>query len=277
MNKTLGLYHDVYCETENPEQDLVLIHGWGMNSLIWDLIIPLLQNRFRVTVIDLPGFGQSPIPGGAYDLEYMAKHVLDVAPDRALWVGWSLGGLVTMKAFSLAPERIVGMMFVAASPKFIVELGQQSGSQVELTTSCDWVGISKGDFEHFAVWLEEDWQGSLIRFLALQCKGSQSQKNDIRFLKERVFLHGLPAQQALREGLKILIETDFRETLKSVTVPFEFMLGSNDEVVPSGVSSLLMELYPSCVVHDIKGASHIPMVSHAWECVHLISQLAIKT
>lgn len=276
MNAALTLYHDTFSEIEHPELDIVLIHGWGMNSLVWDLVIPYLQKRFRVTVIDLPGFGQSPMPKGAFDLKYLAKHVLDVAPERALWVGWSLGGLVAMQAALMAPERIVGIMGVATSPKFIKDESVRHHLEQQDPEPHNWVGIPKQEFDTFSAWLNEDWQGSLIRFLALQCKGSQSQKNDIRFLRERVFHHGLPAPQALKAGLDILITTDFRAALATVAVPFEFILGAHDEVVPDQLADHLMTHYPQCEVHPLQGASHIPMVSHAWDCANFISQLAGK-
>ena len=94
----LQLYHDIFPANRDTDSavDLVLLHGWGMSSLVWDEILPELLENFRVTVIDLPGFGRSPIPGGEYDLDYLSKHVLNVAPKEAVWMGWSLGAMVAM-------------------------------------------------------------------------------------------------------------------------------------------------------------------------------------
>ena len=80
----LQLYHDIFPANRDTDSavDLVLLHGWGMSSLVWDEILPELLENFRVTVIDLPGFGRSPIPGGEYDLDYLSKHVLNVAPRK---------------------------------------------------------------------------------------------------------------------------------------------------------------------------------------------------
>ncbi|MFP1484396.1 alpha/beta fold hydrolase [Escherichia coli] len=42
-------------------------------------------------LVDLPGFGRSR-GFGALSLADMAEAVLQQAPDKAIWLGWSLGG-----------------------------------------------------------------------------------------------------------------------------------------------------------------------------------------
>src|SRR5688572_28979404 len=41
---------------------LVLVHGWYQNGAqAWGKILPVLENKFRVFVPDLPGHGLSPL------------------------------------------------------------------------------------------------------------------------------------------------------------------------------------------------------------------------
>ena len=72
---------------------LVLLHGWGLNAKVWDCITPQLASHFTLHLVDLPGYGRSG-GFGAMSLEEMAQRVLENAPERAIWLGWSLGGLV---------------------------------------------------------------------------------------------------------------------------------------------------------------------------------------
>jgi pimeloyl-[acyl-carrier protein] methyl ester esterase len=46
-------------ETVGDGPDLVLLHGWGMDSGIWDGVRDQLSQMFRVHVVDLPGYGAS--------------------------------------------------------------------------------------------------------------------------------------------------------------------------------------------------------------------------
>lgn len=246
----LRLYYDVYrCESSlaNPPE-LVLIHGWGLHSLVWDDVMPGLLQNFQVTVVDLPGLGRSPMPGGDYDLNYLLNHILQVAPKRAVWLGWSLGGLVAMAAASRHSERVSALITVASSPQF--------------TASENWpVAMREDILQGFMDIFAEDWEGTLIRFLALQCKGSASIKNDIRKLKELLFFHGLPAQKALREGLNILKDVSLLDELPGIKCPSLHIYGENDHIVPVGVSSFIKEQQPDCATCVIKGVSHVPFIS----------------
>ena len=248
----LTLYHDIYRCTGVAEgedaPEMVLIHGWGLHSVVWDNIMPALLEKFQVTVIDLPGFGRSPIPGGEYDLNYLTEQVLVVAPRNAIWLGWSLGGMIALNASVRFPDRVRGLITVATTPKFIADE--------------HWPMALNGDvLSHFRALLLEDWEGTLIRFLALQCKDSATIKGDVRFLKEIVFFHGHPSSKALRCGLDILRDMDLLDDLPNVQVPTLYVLGEKDNLVPVGISRELKKLQPGAKVAVIKGASHVPFIS----------------
>lgn len=246
----LTLYHDAYTHTgthENPI-DLVLLHGWGLHSLVWDAVIPALLEQFQVTVIDLPGFGRSPLPGGDYTLEYLVEHVLAVAPENAIWIGWSLGGMVAMRIAAQFPLRCKALITVASTPQFVADERWPVALKPEV-------------LQGFRDMLEEDWEGTLIRFLALQCKDSDSMRDDVRTLKEILYFHGLPAQKALRGGLQILRDVRLLDELRNIECPTLHIFGEQDNLVPVGVSAALQSFQPGACTSIIKGASHVPQVS----------------
>lgn len=248
MSSGLKPYYDVYCELEQPKCDVVLIHGWGMNSTVWDAWMPSLLKHFRVTVVDLPGMGRSPVSKGDYDLDYLVEQVLSVVPERAVWIGWSLGGTIMQAVLGRYPERVLAGVSLCTSAKF--------------TKTEQWPGIETEALHHFQALIDEDWRGSLIRFMALQCKGSASQKSDINYLKERLLHFGLPALKALKSGLKVLENTDQRALFADLSKKLFVVLGSADEVVPASIESSLVALLGRDYVHVIEGASHLPFVSH---------------
>ena len=93
-------FHNTYKATgvsDDQARDIVLIHGWGLHAIVFDDIVPALLERFRVTVVDLPGMGQSPLPNDPYTLDFLADQVAAVMPARAHLLGWSLGGLVALR------------------------------------------------------------------------------------------------------------------------------------------------------------------------------------
>lgn len=250
---TLLPYHDSYKHTGEGQAkgDIVLLHGWGMNSLVWDDMVPLLNEHYQVSVIDLPGMGRSPLPSQDYDLDFLVEQVLTVAPPKAVWIAWSLGALVLQKIMLAYPERASLAFCISGTPCFVAQ--------------SDWPFAMPGKvFEKFQALLEEDWQGTLIRFLTLQCKGSESIKQDTQKLREYMLHYGFPAQRALREGLNILKQNDLRSELQqsAMTHELHFILGQFDTLIPIQVANSLEQLNTAIKVHAIEGASHVPHVSH---------------
>ena len=247
----LTLYHDTYACTGPAGADapeLVLLHGWGLHALVWDPVVPGLLERFQVTVIDLPGMGRSPMPAGDYDVDYVLRLLLAVAPARAVWVGWSLGGQLATAFAQRHPERVSALVLVASNPRF--------------TQAPDWPQAMPADtFARFRALFEEDRDGCLIRFLSLQCQGSARVREDIRFLQEILHHQGLPAPTALRGGLALLDTLDTRAALAALTCPTLVVLGADDHLVPATVADALSALRPALTLVTLAGSGHVPFLA----------------
>ena len=250
---SLSVYYDRYECTEKPNsgaQEMVLLHGWGLHSGVWDSVMENLLTQFNITIIDLPGMGRSPVANAEYDMDYLVQQIMPVVPDRAIWLGWSLGAMVATQVAAEFPERVSALICVASNPRF--------------TQADDWPNampqkIMQGFRDYFA----EDWEGTLIRFLSLQCKDSHSVKADTRALREMLMFHGLPAVKALREGLGILANTDQREIIAKLNIPILFLFGDKDNLVPINVSNDVAKLNNRITVATIEGSSHVPFLSDA--------------
>ena len=170
---------------------LVLLHGWGLHGGIWQTLLPQLEKHYTVHNVDLPGFGRSPIHNGDYDFDYLVDSVAMILPEKCFLLGWSMGGMVATALAAQFPQKIEKLITVATNPAFVANDNWQFGMQAKI-------------LESFIEYLQEDYEATLIRFLSIQTMGSATQKEDIKQLKETVFLHGQPAKKALRGGLEIL-------------------------------------------------------------------------
>jgi len=90
---------------------LVLIHGMGSSSTAFKPIRPLLEEKFTVIAIDLPGHGETPmLPGRPMDPHSLALNVFDELSEQCFesfhLAGNSLGGWVSLEMASTKPERI---------------------------------------------------------------------------------------------------------------------------------------------------------------------------
>ncbi|NKI75678.1 pimeloyl-ACP methyl ester esterase BioH [Dickeya sp. CFBP 2040] len=227
--------------------ELVMLHGWGMNSQVWNSIVVQLAPHFRLHRVDLPGYGQSQA-FGAMPLIDMVQQVLAQAPERAVWLGWSLGGLVASQAALSAPERVSALITLASSPCFEERDG--------------WPGIRPQVLSGFQRLLSDDFFGTIERFLALQTLGTESARKDARALKLALSGQPSPSTEVLTAGLGILRDTDLREPLRTLTMPFLRLYGALDGLVPRKVAALMDEQYPHSTSVVIPKAAHAPFISH---------------
>lgn len=226
---------------------LVLLHGWGLNAEVWNDIVSRLGSHFTLHLVDLPGFGRSQ-GFGAMTLAAMAEVVAARAPARALWLGWSLGGLVASQIALDAPQRVAGLITVASSPCFSVK--------------DNWPGIKPDVLAGFQHQLSEDYRRTVERFLALQTLGTETARQDARQLKDVVLNQPMPTVEVLNGGLDILKEIDLREPLCGLNLPFLRLYGRLDGLVPRKVAALLDTLWPHSESLIFDKAAHAPFISH---------------
>ncbi len=88
---------------------LVLIHGFGASIGHWRKNIPVLAKAgYQVFALDLLGFGASEKPPRDYQLELWQQQLRDFWAENiarpAVWVGNSIGGLLTLMLLADSPE-----------------------------------------------------------------------------------------------------------------------------------------------------------------------------
>ena len=236
---------------------LVLLHGWGLNAEVWNNIREELASQFTLHLVDLPGFGRSH-GYGALTLEEMASEVLEQAPQKAIWLGWSLGGLVASQIALAHPDRVQALVTVASSPCFSARDG--------------WPGIKPEVLAGFQQQLSDDFQRTVERFLALQTMGTESARQDARLLKSTVLALPMPEVSVLNGGLEILKTVDLRESLAALTLPHLRIYGYLDGLVPRRIVPLLDEQWPRSESLIVGKAAHAPFISHPAEfCAALVA------
>lgn len=81
-------------------KDMVLLHGWGQNIEMMDPIGRRMQDDFRITIIDLPGFGKSPEPAEPYTVydyyEVVSELLKKLKVKNPILIGHSFGGRIAM-------------------------------------------------------------------------------------------------------------------------------------------------------------------------------------
>lgn len=96
----------------------VLIHGAWHGGWSWERLAPELKARgHAVRAPDLPSHGADPADPAAVTLEDYAARVAEVlraAPEPAILVGHSMGGMPISAAAEAAPERVRALVYLCA-------------------------------------------------------------------------------------------------------------------------------------------------------------------
>lgn len=228
--------------------DLVLIHGWAMHGGIFAPLTDILRLHFRLHVVDLPGHGYSrTFRSGDLDPRQVAAAIVAKTPP-AIWLGWSLGGLFTLRAALDFPGQVKALIQLATSPKFV--RGE------------DWPhAVSAEIFRGFSSALVSGFRSTIDRFVALEALGSPHAQDELRNLKAHVFERGEPSVMALMEGLDLLETFDARAELASLCMPCLWMAGRRDRIVTPAAMRWAAAQCPRGALVELPSA-HAPFLSN---------------
>jgi pimeloyl-[acyl-carrier protein] methyl ester esterase len=244
-------------ETVGSGPALVLLHGWGLNSLVWDSILPRLMSDFTVIRIDLPGHGASSWPPEFHDAESLAAALAPHRPARCTLLGWSLGGVAAIELALSERARIEQLILVSTTPKFMA--------------GDDWEhGLPAPAVERFASLLETDYEATVREFFGLQAKGDEHARVTLRELRQKLLAGGQPRIEALRAGLGILRTADQRGRLERIAVPTVVIAGEYDRMTSPQAARAIAAAIPGARLELIARAGHAPFLSHPAEFCGLV-------
>jgi pimeloyl-[acyl-carrier protein] methyl ester esterase len=245
-------------ETTGNGPDLVLLHGWGMNAAVWSPVVAELSRDYRVSLIELPGHGASAYNPLSAGLDDWVDACLGAAPARAVWIGWSLGGQLALRAALRAPRRVSELVLVTASPRFVMGEGWPHA-------------MAPATLTQFARALRRDHHQTLERFLSLQVQGDEAARETLRLLRQDIAQRPEADPLALEHGLELLRTVDLRPGLGDLRCPTLWLLGERDTLVPADVGDELERLMPAAEILILLGCAHAPFLSHPRQCLRALN------
>ncbi|WP_068547259.1 pimeloyl-ACP methyl ester esterase BioH [Thalassotalea crassostreae] len=239
-------------------KSLVFLHGWGLNSAIFEPIAERLSKHFLITTIDLPGFGRnSDVEISNYDLETISAMVADVIEQPSIIIGWSLGGLIATNIALHYPVHVDGLVTITSSPFFVEQE--------------NWPGIKAELLQSFHQQLSIDSNKTIEGFLKIQAMGSEHVRNDIKQIKQLIKQYPQATTDTLDSSLSLLENVDLRSKIRALKMPVLRMYGRLDSLVPKAVIEQVDKLLPDSDSYTFHRASHAPFISHADEFFIVLS------
>jgi pimeloyl-[acyl-carrier protein] methyl ester esterase len=287
----------MHVEKHGSGEPLLLIHGWGMHGGMWGGVVEKLAEEFCVYMVDLPGHGQSTFPSpfgrgikgegvdvqssstltkqsltpalieqlairlnpqadkslvisqGERELDAIVSALTERFPMPLTVCGWSLGGQIALRWAAREPLKIQRLILVSSTPCFVKRDDWQCAMAAEI-------------LEGFADALTENYAQTLRRFLALQVRGSDNERELLVSLRAALFSRGEPDLNALQAGLEILRDGDLRGSLPTIMQPTLVIAGERDTLTPPQASQYMAAQLLNAKLAMIKGAAHAPFLSH---------------
>jgi len=247
---------------------LLLIHGWGMHGGMWGGVVEQLAEHFRVLAVDLPGHGYSKLGKGEgergkgqeqvlpfsllpspFSMDAIVDELAAQFGEPLAVCGWSLGGQIALRWAMRHPQQISRLALVASTPCFVRRPGWECALAAEILAE-------------FAAALQQDYALTLRRFLALQVRGSERERELLAALRSALMSRGEPDLGALQAGLDILRDCDLRGALPDIVQPALVVGGDRDKLTPPQASHYLAAQLPNAQLALIEGAAHAPFLSH---------------
>jgi pimeloyl-[acyl-carrier protein] methyl ester esterase len=147
------------------------------------------------------------------------------------------------------PKKIERLILVASTPCFIQKPDWTCGMSIELLTA-------------FSEALADNYLQTLRRFLALQVRGSEHERELLNQLRQGVERRGPPDMKALTSGLEMLRTCDFRSCLPEIPQSTLVIAGERDTLTPLLAAQFLSMTLPLAQLRVIHGAAHAPFLSH---------------
>lgn len=204
-------------------EPLVLVHGLSGFTRWWDRNMPALTKRYRVYLVDLPGFGAMRRLRRQFVLteaaSWLSAWMEAVGLERVHLVGHSMGGYISIKLAAERPETVDHLVLVA--PAGVPAERSMLGHLVPLALAARY---------------------ATLRFLPL-------------LAYDALRMGPITLWRAARD----LLAEDVREDLRKIEAPSLLVWGEDDPLIPPSVGNLLREEIAHSRLLVLEGAGHVPM------------------
>ncbi len=260
---------------EEHEPTVLLMPSWSIvRSRLWKAQVGFLSRHYRVVTFDGRGSGDSDRPEGAAaytDEQYAADTVavMDATgTDRAVLVGLSLGATWSIHVAAGWPDRVTGVVMLAASPHLAEdEAGERKAPAFDdhLDSHEGWAKYNK----HY--WLDGDYPDFVDFFMSqlFQEPHSTKQREDGVGWGLEVPPAVLAATVAAEDGLDGTTRTPLEPLAAQVRCPVLSVHGTHDRISGLRRGRRIAELTGARLV-VLEGAGHGPMARHPVRTNHLI-------
>ena len=218
---------------------VIMLHGYTDSWFSFSSVLPLLDKKYRVYILDQRGHGDSDRPVGGYAMQQFAGDVLAFMDamnlKQATIVGHSMGSFVAQRVASEAPERVTKLVLVASATSL------RNNTVRDLQRAIDGLQDTAPVPETFA----RDFQMSTV-FKSLAPEFLQGVVKESVKLPVRVW----------REVMAEMLAPEADVQLKKIKTPTLVLWGDKETIFPRSEQDLLVSELRNAVLKVYPDTGH---------------------
>jgi pimeloyl-ACP methyl ester carboxylesterase len=230
-----------YVQYGNEEgKDIVLLHGWGQNIEMMDPIGRRLQDDFRITILDFPGFGgKSPEPPYSWTVEDYLDAIKQLLKKlkitKPIMIGHSFGGRI---AFMYAATEEVSKLVLFGTP--FRRTNKKASFKLKLLKLMKKIPLL-----------------NKLEGYVKKCIGSRDYRN---------------ASPIMRKILVNIINYNYLPYLEKVKTSTILIWGSEDNEVPLSEAKYIENVIPDCGLIVYEGCTHYAYLERLDQTVNILNE-----
>lgn len=231
----------VHYEERGDGPTLLLVHGLGGSTRLWDPVVPALPDDVRLVTYDLRGSGQTSKPPGPYTLELLVD---------------DLAGLVA--ALELAPAVLVGHSMAGGLVlAYAADHPQDVAAVVGVGAVCEVPDAGREGLRDRAAAVRTDGMHDVARAVAENgTDPSWRERDPEAYERFRASLSASDPEGYAALAL-VVADLDVTDRLGAVRAPVLLVAGETDPVSPVAANRASAESLPDAICTEIADCGHI--------------------
>jgi pimeloyl-ACP methyl ester carboxylesterase len=243
-------------------QTIIFIHGFPFNYTSWQPQVDHFKENYRVIAYDIRGFGSSSISTEKQSIQLMADDLVaimdELAIDKAVVCGLSMGGYIALNAISRYSDRFSGLVLCDT------QCGADSAEARDKRFKT---------IEHIS---NNGLEGFALPFMEAVF-GPETYDNNaelVQSIKEMVLSSNIDTVKATLKALAERGETC--SILAGINVPTLLIFGSEDKITPSERGSDMQAQIPNAILEVIEEAGHLSNLENPREFNDILERYMLR-
>ncbi|NUM31019.1 MAG: alpha/beta hydrolase [Bacteroidetes bacterium] len=222
---------------------VVFLHGFNESVNIWNKTIENISKKFRCILIDLPGFGNSPLPENL-SIKYIAESVKRVVDElyipKPLIIGHSMGAYVALEYLKNFPKALSGIGFIHST--------SYPDSEDKKTNR-----LKTLEF------LENNSVDTFFKIFIQGLVAPHNYKKEILDEIEKIILN--TRKQSVIDGIKAMLNrNDNFEVYKNSDLPMLILAGKYDQLIPLEKMTKQASETKNAMIEILNNSGHLGMI-----------------